>query len=166
MMKSIASLGELEGRKTNHSTRKTFATTLLDADVPNSEVAQLGGWKSIQTINEYDAPNIKKQKSVSDILSKAFLTKATEENHSENRLLSIYTDTSNDEMNSVDENDKNESDVNSSQPVPVSNCHLQNSTACMPLTPRTESVTSSSNMMSLASRKDTNPFSLFFGGKH
>ena len=84
-MKSIASLGELEGRKTNHSTRKTFATTLLDADVPNSEVAQLGGWKSIQTINEYDAPNIKKQKSVSDILSKAFLPKVTKENNSENR---------------------------------------------------------------------------------
>ena len=71
--------------------------------------------------------------------------------------------TSNDEMNSVDENDKNESDVNSDQLVPVSNCHLQNSTACMHLKPRTESVTSSSNMMSLASRKDTNPFSLYLG---
>ena len=71
--------------------------------------------------------------------------------------------TSNDEMNSVDENDKNESDVNPGQLVPVSNCHLQNSTACMPLKPRTESVTSSSNMMSLASRKDTNPFSLYLG---
>ena len=66
-------------------------------------------------------------------------------------------------MNSVDENDKNESNVNSIQLVPVSNCHLQNSTACMPLTPRTESVTSYSNIMSLASRKDTNPFSLFSG---
>ena len=43
MMKSIASLGELEGRKTNHSTRKTFATTLLDADIPITEIAQLGG---------------------------------------------------------------------------------------------------------------------------
>jgi hypothetical protein len=46
MMKSIASLGELEleGRKTNHSTRKTFATDLLDADIPNTEleVTQLG----------------------------------------------------------------------------------------------------------------------------
>ena len=71
--------------------------------------------------------------------------------------------TSNDEMNSVDENDKNESDVNPDQLVPVSNCHLQNSTACMHLKPRTESVTSSSNMMSLASRKDTNPFSLYSG---
>ena len=53
MMKIIASLGELEleGRKTNHSTRKTFATDLLDADIPNTEleVTQLGGWKSIQT---------------------------------------------------------------------------------------------------------------------
>ena len=66
-------------------------------------------------------------------------------------------------MNSIDENDKNESDVNPGQLAPVSNCHLQNSTACMPLTPRTESVTSSSNMMSLASRKDTNPFSLYLG---
>jgi integrase len=98
MMKSIASLGELEleGRKTNHSTRKTFATDLLDADIPNTEleVTQLGGWKSIQTLNEYAAPNIKKQKSVSDILSKAFLPKVTKENNSENRHLSINTDTS------------------------------------------------------------------------
>jgi len=107
MMKSIASLGELEGRKSNHSTRKTFATTLLDAYIPNTEVPQLGGWKCIQTLNEYAAPNIKKHKSVSDILSKAFLPKVTEENNSENRHLSINTDTSNDEMNSVDENDKN-----------------------------------------------------------
>ena len=137
IMKSIASLGELEGRKTNHSARKTFATTLLDADIPITEIAQLGGWTSIQTLNEYDAPNIKKQKSVLDIVSKAFLIKVTEENNSENRHLSINTDTSNDEMKSVDENDKNESDVNSIQLVPVSNCHLQNSTACMPLTPRT-----------------------------
>ena len=40
MMKIIASLGELEleGRKTNHSTRKTFATDLLDADIPNTEL--------------------------------------------------------------------------------------------------------------------------------
>jgi hypothetical protein len=58
-------------------TCKTFATDLLDADIPNTEleVTQLGGWKSIQTLNEYAAPNIKKQKSVSDILSKAFLPK-------------------------------------------------------------------------------------------
>lgn len=110
---------------------KTFATTLLDADVPNTEVAQLGGWKSIQTLNEYAVPNIKKQKSVSDILSKAFLPKVTAENNSENRYMFINTDTSNDEMNSVHENDKNESDVNSSQLIPISNCHLQNSTACM-----------------------------------
>jgi integrase len=43
---------ELEGRKTNHSTRKTFATDLLDADIPNTEleVTQLGGWKSMQTL--------------------------------------------------------------------------------------------------------------------
>lgn len=60
MMRAMANLGELEGRKTNHSTRKTFATTLLDADIPNTEVAQLGGWKSIQTLTDYSAPNIKK----------------------------------------------------------------------------------------------------------
>ena len=86
---------------------KTFATTLLDADVPNTEIAQLGGWEIIQTLNEYAAPNIKKQISVSDILSKAFLPKVTEENNSENRYMFINTDTSNDEMNSVHENDKN-----------------------------------------------------------
>jgi hypothetical protein len=64
------------------------------------------------------------------------------------QLIVFGGSTSNDEMNSIDENDKNESDVNPGQLVPVSNCHLQNSTACMPLTPRTESVTSSSNILS------------------
>ena len=79
----------------------------------------------------------------------------------------INTDTSNDEMNSVHENDKNESDVKSSQlyRFQIAICRIALH-ACMPLTPRTESVTSSSNMMlSLASRKDTNPFSPF-GGKY
>jgi hypothetical protein len=41
MMKSMATIAEITGRKVNHSTRKTFASTLLHADRQITEVAQL-----------------------------------------------------------------------------------------------------------------------------
>jgi hypothetical protein len=43
-------IAEITGRKLNHSTRKTFVSTLLHADRQNTEVSQLGGWKSVATL--------------------------------------------------------------------------------------------------------------------
>ena len=43
MMKTMTLAADLYGRKVNHSTRKTFATTLLQSDRPITEVAQLEG---------------------------------------------------------------------------------------------------------------------------
>lgn len=51
MMKEMAGQAELMGRKVNHSTRKTFACTLLQADRPNTEVAQLWFWKNVATLS-------------------------------------------------------------------------------------------------------------------
>ena len=42
-MNNLAEKGELEGRNVNHSTSKTFATTLIQAGRPPTEVAHLAG---------------------------------------------------------------------------------------------------------------------------
>ena len=52
----------------NHSTRKTFATTLRQSDRPITEVAQLGGWKSVSTLTHYNVLSIKQQSKASKIL--------------------------------------------------------------------------------------------------
>lgn len=61
MMKSIAKIAEITGRKVNHSTRKTFAATLLHADRQNTEVAQLGWLKSVAILTNYNVPSLKQQ---------------------------------------------------------------------------------------------------------
>ena len=68
-MKTMALTAELYGRKVNHSTRKTFVTTLLQSDRPITEVAQVGGWKSVSTLTHYNSPSIKQQSKAYTILS-------------------------------------------------------------------------------------------------
>ena len=58
MMNLMADKGGLMGRNVNHSIRKTFATSLVQAGLPPTEVAHSGGWKNIQTINEYSVPSV------------------------------------------------------------------------------------------------------------
>ena len=84
MMNNIANKGELAGRKVNHSTSKTFATTLVQAGLPPTEIAHLGGWKNIKTINEYSVPSINQQASASAIISNILVqhdSYAAEVNH-------------------------------------------------------------------------------------
>lgn len=71
MIKTMAPHGNLTGHQVNYST--TFATTLLHSDKANTQVTQLGGWKSIQTLNDYAVPSIKQQKEASHILSRKIL---------------------------------------------------------------------------------------------
>jgi hypothetical protein len=68
-IKDMAEKANLEGRKVNYSTRKTFAQTLVRAGRPPTEVAHLGGWKSLQTINNYSIPSLHQQAKASDIIS-------------------------------------------------------------------------------------------------
>ena len=94
IMNDISKKGELMGRKVNHSTRKTFATTLVQAGLPPTEIAHLGGWKNIQTINEYSVPSIKQQEAASKVISNVLVPKdmnATPQNDSveiENDIIS------------------------------------------------------------------------------
>ncbi|XP_060590360.1 uncharacterized protein LOC132745448 isoform X1 [Ruditapes philippinarum] len=68
-MKELAEKGQLEGRKVNHSTRKTFAQILVQAGRPPTEIAHLGGWKNLQTLNVFSTPTLEQQAQASDILS-------------------------------------------------------------------------------------------------
>lgn len=58
IMKELTEKGNLEGRKINHSTRKTLAKTLVQTGHPPTEIVHLGGWKSPQTINAYSTPTL------------------------------------------------------------------------------------------------------------
>lgn len=69
IMKEMAKEGNLEGRKVNHSGRKTFATTLIQNGNPVTEVAQLGGWKSISSLTHYAVPSAEQQERASNTIS-------------------------------------------------------------------------------------------------
>ena len=75
MMNVLAEKGSLEGRKTNHSTRKTFVTTLIHAGRPPTEVAHLAGWKNVQTVDENSVPSIENSKQNSRTLLPLIWTK-------------------------------------------------------------------------------------------
>ncbi|KAJ8307669.1 hypothetical protein KUTeg_014779 [Tegillarca granosa] len=68
-MKDLANKGNLQGRKVNHSARKTFASTLFHSKVPPTEVAQLEGWKNVGSVNSYSVPSMEQQEIASNILS-------------------------------------------------------------------------------------------------
>ena len=64
--------GHLAGNKkvTNHSVRKTSISRLLDANCPETFVAQLSGHKSLNSLSHYKTPSMKHQREMSKILSK------------------------------------------------------------------------------------------------
>ena len=68
-MKTMAAQGELEGRLVNHSARRTFATTLRESGISPNEIAQLGVWKNVQSVNHYSVPSLKAQEKASKTLS-------------------------------------------------------------------------------------------------
>ena len=70
--KKLATQAEIMGIG-NHSTRKTFTSALLQSDRPNTEVAQLGGWKSVSTLTHYNVPSLKQQNNASKILSETVI---------------------------------------------------------------------------------------------
>ena len=69
MMKEMAEDGNLVGRKVIHSGRKTFATALLQNGNSITEVAQLGGWKSVASLTHYSVPSAKQQEQASKTIS-------------------------------------------------------------------------------------------------
>ena len=64
---AAASTGENK-RITNHSGRKTLTQTLLDHDVPPTQIIQVTGHKNLQSVNNYSAMG-ERQENISSILS-------------------------------------------------------------------------------------------------
>ena len=65
----MAEKAGLEGRKVNHSARKTTVTSLLHSDVQPTTIMQLTGHRNLQSVNDYSAASLKQQKEMSFILS-------------------------------------------------------------------------------------------------
>ena len=65
--------GHLSGVKkiANHSVRKTSIGRLLDANCPETFVAQLSGHKSLNSLSHYKVPSAKHQRVMSNVLSGA-----------------------------------------------------------------------------------------------
>ncbi|CAC5422615.1 unnamed protein product [Mytilus coruscus] len=62
--------GGIQGRKSNHSVRKTTITALVHEDIPDTRIMQLSGHKNVQSINSYSSASIEQQKEMANILSK------------------------------------------------------------------------------------------------
>ncbi|XP_053403158.1 uncharacterized protein LOC128558273 [Mercenaria mercenaria] len=71
MMKTMSELGELPGRKTNHSGRKTTVKRLKEANFDNVDIIQLTGHKNVQSLNSYSTVPTKIQKTMSEVLTSA-----------------------------------------------------------------------------------------------
>ena len=69
IMRTMAERGDLTGRKTNHSARKTTCTTLLHNGVAPTTIQQLTGHKNVQSVNNYAKASLEMQAAMSDILS-------------------------------------------------------------------------------------------------
>lgn len=69
LMKTMAEKAGLQGRKTNHSARKTTCTKLLHSGIAPTVIQQLTGHKNVQSINNYARASLQMQEQMSDILS-------------------------------------------------------------------------------------------------
>ena len=72
--------GSIQGRKTNHSVRKTTVTALVHENIPDSRIMQLSGHSNVQSINSHSTASINQQKEMSNILNKIGTGKAVNTN--------------------------------------------------------------------------------------
>ena len=83
IVKSMCEEAGIQGRKVNHSARKTAITTRVHAGVPPTPVQQHSGHKSLASMNNYSTASLNQQKDMSDqavIFSKASETVGTHRN--------------------------------------------------------------------------------------
>jgi integrase len=63
---NIVKAGGIQGRKVNHSARKTATSSLVHAGVPPTLVQQLSGHKNVNSINNYSTASYDKHTNYSD----------------------------------------------------------------------------------------------------
>ena len=61
--------GGLQGRKTNHTARKTSVESLCRAEFQDSEVMQFTGHRNVSSLNAYKKPCLQQQRKMSETLS-------------------------------------------------------------------------------------------------
>ena len=69
IMKEIAKEGHLQGKKTNHSARKTMIRRLVEKDVSPLMIAQLSGHKNLKSLDSYSHASVTQQRSMSLLIS-------------------------------------------------------------------------------------------------
>ena len=74
---AAAGIGENK-RITNHSGRKTLTQTLLDHNVPPTQIIQVTGHKNLQSVNNYSAMGERQQENISSIFSATSTTSAAQ----------------------------------------------------------------------------------------
>ena len=69
LLRHITSEGELKGRFTNHTARKTGITNLLHAGVAPTLIAQFSGHKNIDSLKNYATASTSQQREMANILA-------------------------------------------------------------------------------------------------
>ncbi|XP_062574710.1 uncharacterized protein LOC134236557 [Saccostrea cucullata] len=69
IVKVMCEAGGIQGRKVNHSARKTAITSLVHAGVPPTLIQQLFGHKNVNSINNYSTASSDQQRHMSSILT-------------------------------------------------------------------------------------------------
>lgn len=69
LMKTMAIECGLQGKKTNHSARKTTCTDLLHSGIAPTTIQQLSAHRNVQSVNNYARASCEMQEHMSDILS-------------------------------------------------------------------------------------------------
>ena len=68
IMKTMFAEAEIEGYFTNHSGKRTLATTLYQAGVPEQEIMERTGHRSIESVRKYKRPSSEMLKDISNLL--------------------------------------------------------------------------------------------------
>ncbi|VDI49717.1 Hypothetical predicted protein [Mytilus galloprovincialis] len=147
MMKMMANQAQLSGRKVNHSTRKTFASSLLQSERPITEVAQLGGWKSVSTLTHYNTPSIKQQIMASNIIAQTAIPDLNED------------------TNSINEHSSNieNADVTCNTAVRDENFNINDDITVERYCTPSQLHSVNSNTLAVKNRQETNPFNILCG---
>ena len=69
-VKNMCDEANIQGRKTNHSARKTCVTALVHENIPETRIMQLSGHKNVQSINSYSSASLEQQQQMSNVLTK------------------------------------------------------------------------------------------------
>eukprot|EP00105_Crassostrea_gigas_P046736 XP_019930884.1 PREDICTED: uncharacterized protein LOC105348291 isoform X2 [Crassostrea gigas] len=69
IVKVMCEAGGMQGRKVNHSARKTAISSLVHAGVPPTIIQQLSGHKNVNSINNYSTASNEQQRHMSSILT-------------------------------------------------------------------------------------------------